>query len=121
MTSITAQAPSALHDPTADRAEKGLATVVLYLDAVANGEEPTHARLLPGEPVRAEDEEAAITDAITDVLHAADGWHWAPTVLDRAITLLGKHEPPAITPTASPATWTPWPVQLPPCSRRPRP
>ncbi|MGW2587851.1 hypothetical protein ACWCYZ_42470 [Streptomyces virginiae] len=87
----TIRTTDAERDPTGESATTGLDIVTQYLQGrspVATG--------------NAEADPADLTTAITAVLHAADGWHHAPHVLERALTLHATKTPPGLTPDTHP-------------------
>ncbi|WP_405444575.1 hypothetical protein [Streptomyces erythrochromogenes] len=81
------------HDPAAASATSGLNIVTRYLQghSAASSEEAA--------PAPAQD---AFINAVISVLHAADGWHHAPRVLERALTLLVTSTPPRPAPDTHP-------------------
>ncbi|MFF3726873.1 hypothetical protein ACFYYM_31405 [Streptomyces erythrochromogenes] len=85
---------AAAPDPAAESATTGLGIVTQYLRGHSTTTSATGGEATP--------EQDAFTTAITAVLHAADGWHHAPRVLEHALTLHTTSTPPRITPDTHP-------------------
>ncbi|MCX4722038.1 hypothetical protein OG818_40820 [Streptomyces virginiae] len=91
----TIRTTDAERDPTAESATTGLDIVTHYLQ----GRSPVTET---GATRNAEADPADLTTAIIAVLHAADGWHHAPHLLERALTLHTTNTPPRLTPDTRP-------------------
>ncbi|MCX5174258.1 hypothetical protein [Streptomyces virginiae] len=95
----TIRVTDAERDPTFESATTGLDIVTQYLQGRSSVAEAGPTRSAEAAPAPTQ---ADFTTAVTAVLHPADGWHHAPHVLERALTLHTTSTPPCLTPDTHP-------------------